>query len=182
MKRGFGKKKNTTEILYNLNSYEDIFSDFDPRPSSQRSISEDFIAEAKKVIMDHERSDGITLQILLPKKSRRIKEEETIIKRLQNHFSTHHYILKERLRSAFKEGGAYTTLGVVFMLLAAYIVHTTQVERFLLTFLIIILEPAGWFLFWEGLYIIIFDRRKQQPDIAFYEKLARSKIVFSSKK
>ena len=29
-----------------LDTYEDIFSDFDPRPYGQRALSEDFVAEA----------------------------------------------------------------------------------------------------------------------------------------
>lgn len=41
-----------SEISIWLDNYDDIFSDFDPRPYSQRSLSDDFLAEAKKI--EHE--------------------------------------------------------------------------------------------------------------------------------
>ena len=34
-----------SEISLLLDSYDDIFSDFDPRPYNQRALSQDFLAE-----------------------------------------------------------------------------------------------------------------------------------------
>ena len=36
------------EISFWLDSYDDLFSDFDPRPYAQKGFSEDFLDEAKR--------------------------------------------------------------------------------------------------------------------------------------
>ena len=36
-----------SEISLILDTYDDMFSSFDPRPYSQRALSEDFLSEAK---------------------------------------------------------------------------------------------------------------------------------------
>ena len=41
-----------SEISLSLDNYDDIFSDFDPRPFSQRALSDDFLIEAKKASRD----------------------------------------------------------------------------------------------------------------------------------
>jgi len=49
-----------------------------------------------------------------------------------------------------------------------------------MTFLVILLEPGGWFLFWEGLNLIIFETKEETPDFSFYEKMSKCSINFSS--
>lgn len=40
------------EISLVLDTYDDIFSDFDPRPYGERALSSDFLDEAKKAARD----------------------------------------------------------------------------------------------------------------------------------
>ena len=49
-----------------------------------------------------------------------------------------------------------------------------------MSFLVVFLEPAGWFLFWEGSDLVIFDSKKKKPDLEFYEKMTRANIGFLS--
>ena len=48
-----------------LDTYEDIFSDFDPHPFGQRALSEDFLAEAKRAVRDR-RDEVPELRLLVP--------------------------------------------------------------------------------------------------------------------
>ena len=41
-----------SEISLIIDTYDDIFSDFDPRPYSQRALSDDFLLEARKASKD----------------------------------------------------------------------------------------------------------------------------------
>ena len=50
----------------------------------------------------------------------------------------------------------------------------------LTSFLVVLLEPAGWFLFWEGLDLTIFSSKKIKPDLNFYEKMSKCYITFLS--
>ena len=63
-----------------LDSYNDIFSDFDPRDYSEKALSEDFLSECKRAARDKE--NHIELRLLIPIKKRNSTHENKIRKRL----------------------------------------------------------------------------------------------------
>ena len=63
-----------SEISLNLDSYDDIFSDFDPRPYSERAMSQDFLAEAHRASID-KGFGQIELNFLIPKNKRKKHED-----------------------------------------------------------------------------------------------------------
>jgi hypothetical protein len=71
-----------------LDTYEDIFSDFDPHPYAQRALSEDFLAEARRAVRDR-RDEVPELRFLVPTHIRNLEDETTIRKRLRDHFRRH---------------------------------------------------------------------------------------------
>ena len=165
-----------SEIGIWIDSYEDIFSDFDPRPYSQRSISGDFLNETKKASRD-KASGEIELKFLLPKSQRNNKNEFLIKKRLKDHFRRHTIEMKKEHLKIIKEGIAFLFLGLVFMIITGIFLvkeNPTQLTAFLSVFL----EPGGWFLFWEGLYLIVFESKKKSPDLGFYRKMDKADITF----
>src|SRR5262249_60242404 len=82
-----------------LDNYDDIFSDFDPRPYSQRALSEDFLAEARRAVRD--RHDEVPeLRLLVPTPARHVEDETIIRKRLHEHFRKHADRLRRKRRRA----------------------------------------------------------------------------------
>ena len=159
-----------------LDSYNEIFSDFDPRNYSQRAISDDFLSECKRAV--REKTVGeFELRLLVPEKIRIIKDEEVIKKRLKEHFKKHLGIESKNILKMKKEGFKWLIIGTIIMVLDTLLVAYTT-RNFFLNFLIIILEPAGWFSFWEGLGKIFIHSKDKFPDYAFYEKISSSKIYF----
>src|SRR3989344_3570875 len=76
---------NESEISIILDTYDDIFSDFDPRAFMVREISDDFIQEAKKAIK--QKAPGrIELKFLVPAHQRSFQDEALIKKRIRDHF------------------------------------------------------------------------------------------------
>lgn len=167
-----------SEISLWLNHYDDIFSDFDSRPYSERALSDDFLAETKRASRD-KRQGGIELSLLVPKDKRSIKHEMMIKKRLHEHFKKHYHLLHNELREVFVRGTFFAILGVITMFIASYILfndpHTLSM-KFLITFL----EPAGWFFFWEGLGLMIFKSKIRDPDFVFYRKMSSCNVGFTS--
>ena len=168
-----------SEISLLLDTYDDIFSDFDPRPYSERALSDDFLLEAKKASRDKE-SGKVELEFLIPKHLKNANQEYLIKKRLRSHFKKHHTRLTQEKKVVIKGGITFTITGIFLMLVATYILFSTLQKTFITSFVIVLLEPGGWFLFWTGLDKIVLESKKFKPDIEFYEKMSRAKINFIS--
>ena len=165
-----------SEISLSLDTYDDIFSDFDPRPFSQRALSDDFLLEAKKASRD--KVSGIELNFLIPKYARKPGEEHIIKKRLKEHFKKHYNAEKLETLNIKRFGARFAGIGVVLMFLATFILFKFPDKSFVMNFLIVLLEPAGWFLLWEGMNQMIFEPRKNREDLEFYRKMSNCEINF----
>jgi len=167
-----------SEISLILDTYDDIFSDFDPRAYSQRALSDDFLLEAKKASRD--KTSGIELKFLIPTKQRNLNSENLIKKRLREHFKNHRLSLLKEAKKVKNTGLIFAAIGILIMIAASYILFKYSETKFLTSFLITLLEPAGWFLFWEGLNLTIFESRRVNPDLTFYEKMTKCEISFTA--
>ena len=67
-------------------------------------------------------------------------------------------------------------LGILCMIAATLIVFKDPSQNLLLSFLVIFLEPAAWFLLWEGMDQIIFNSKDINPELEFYKKMASSNM------
>lgn len=181
-----------SEISLTLDTYDDIFSDFDPRPYSDRAISDDFLVEIKRATKENT-VGVIELKFLIPKMFQNSKDEELIRKRLKRHFRRHFDLMSKEVSSVKKMGFIMVIAGFTLGILSAIIfteilkeidnmLFFTNIIAWALqivpTALLILLEPASWFLIWEGLNKVIFDWKELKPDFDFYEKMTRCEIVF----
>ena len=179
LSRKEGELAAKAEISLILDDYEDIFSDFDPRPHSQRALSVDFLEEAKRATRE-QRDGGFELGILVPAVRRRLEKESIIKGRLKEHFKKHANILDKEKRGVLKQGITFFVFGILFMFFAAYILVYYRTNLGLIKeFLVVLLEPGGWFLFWEGLDLMIFETKRIRPDLDFYKKMTKAEINFN---
>lgn len=167
------------EISLWLDTYDDIFSDFDSRPFAERALSQDFLEEAKRAIRGKPSGD-ILLTFLMPKKLRNVAQETMIRKRLFEHFVNHNFSLKKEKRNVVMRGIVFALAGLILMFITTAILYATEQKGYLITFLIVLLEPAGWFLFWDGLELAIFEAQKMNKDLEFYKKMENCEIRFVS--
>lgn len=158
-----------------LDNYGDLFSDFDPRPFSERALSDDFLQECKRASLDKE--DRLELNLLIPKKARNLEHESLIKRRLRSHFQKHAQEKRNKVRAIKREGFIWFAVGAVVMFGATFLYDLTG---FLYKFLLIIAEPAGWFMFWEGLIKVFMDAKEKKPEADFYTKMADAKVSFSA--
>jgi hypothetical protein len=165
-----------SEISLVLDHYDDIFSDFDPRPYSQRALSDDFLAETKRASRDKV-SGNIELKLLVHKALRNVQHETLIKKRLREHFKKHSIRIEQEKAKIVKEGIAFILIGMFLMAVASYMMFKNYNTLFS-SFIIILLEPGGWFFFWEGLRLVIFESKLKTPDLDFYRKMSKCDISF----
>src|SRR3989338_2794493 len=137
-------KKSQISIL--LNNYNDIFSDFDPRPYNTRALSDDFLLEAKKAARYKE--ENLQLDFLIKKSERKLEHEILIKRRLREHFKKHAVLAQEEVSKVKKEGYILIGIGVLMMFITVLIYsNIISFGEFTKSIIIIITEPAGWFLF-----------------------------------
>lgn len=159
-----------------LDNYDDIFSDFDPRPYSERALSDDFIIEVRKVCKEKEEMIN-ELKLLIPDNKRNNDYEDVIIKRLHSHFKKYHHQNETYYNKLWKKGVLFAVCGAMLMLSASYL-SASGSKTFFVHLLLVIFEPAGWFLIWSGLDVIFFISKRHKRELNFYNKLSKSKISF----
>jgi hypothetical protein len=165
-----------SEISLWLDGYDDIFSDFDPRPYSERALSDDFLMESKKAA--REKTTGtIDLKFLIPSALRDTKLEEVIRKRLHEHFRKHHRMLENEVRAIRRSGVLTAFLGFGMMMVSTYL-RSTESADLISQFMFVVLEPGGWFVTWFGLDQIFYASRQKKPDLEFYSKMSKCEIHF----
>lgn len=160
-----------------LDSYNEIFSDFDPRHYSQRALSDDFLVECKKAARD--KDFELELRLLIPKLKRNIHQEFEIKKRLRSHFQRHYHEKLSERKKIKNQGIAWFLVGTLIMMLSAYL-YGFEDLNFFLNIVRIMSEPAAWFLFWEGLNTVFMGSKDLRPDYDFYKKMSNAKIYFLS--
>jgi hypothetical protein len=167
-----------SEISLWLDTYDDIFSDFDPRPYSQRSLSDDFLLEAKKASRE-KKSGKIELNFLIPADRRNTEHDAIIRKRLHEHFKKHHSVLQEETRKVRRNSILAILAGMAMMMAATYI-STKKSGDFVLNMFLVVLEPGGWFITWFALEQLFYSSKQKKADLDFYNKMSRSDISFTS--
>ena len=178
LEEGTQKILEMSEISLWLDNYDDIFSDFDPRPYSLRSLSDDFLFEAKKVSRDKD-ANRLELRFLISLEHRYSKVEATIKKRLRDHFSKHARMLRDEIKSTQVKSVMLVLLGISMMLGATYI-YSFQPDTFTFRFFFVLLEPAGWFTTWFALDRLFYTIDTKKMELQFYEKMAKCEIMFIS--
>ncbi|MCX6749541.1 MAG: hypothetical protein NTW17_02225 [Candidatus Pacearchaeota archaeon] len=169
----------TSEVRFAIQTYHDIFSDFDPRPLAQRGLSEDFLSEAKRAAIVKE-AEKIDFIFMVPKKERNLNEEGKIESRLREYFRKHFGILQKEKNKVLKQGIIFTIIGTILMLFATFLLFKFKNTNLIASFFTVLLEPGGWFLFWEGLHQIVFESKRSDPNIEFHKKMCNARIRFSS--
>ena len=161
-----------------LDDYENIFSDFDPRPFSQRALSDDFLIEAKKVAHEYKTGE-FDITLLVPAGKRDIPMEKIIRGRLHSYFKKKEHQISEECKETTRKGIVFTIIGIICMITATFFLYLGS-ANFFMSLIIVILEPAGWFLAWNGMDHILFTSNANRSERDFAKKMSHAETVFDS--
>lgn len=164
------------EISILLSSYNDIFSAFDPSEYSERALSDDFIIQAKNFSKSKD-GNKMSLKLLLPASSRKEQDEKVIIHRLHSHFKEAYQQVASDVMKTKSKGIIFSVIGIILMLSASYL-SFMQPQKYHIHFLLVLFEPAGWFLLWAGLDHLVYSSKESKKDLDFYLKMTKSEINF----
>jgi len=165
------------EIAIVIDSWDDIFSDFDPRPLNERTVSGDFIDELKKRYRDTPTGDFV-ITICAPIKLKDKESEHMVTHRLKKHFHQLFLNKKRILVRVRIRGSIFVLVGICslsFLVMAKYFRFINELSIEIAS---IILMPLGWFGFWEGLSKLIDTSPAFLQDETFFDKLSKTTYQF----
>ncbi len=166
----------SSEISISINNYEDIFSDFDPRPFSQRALSDDFLMEIRKASKVKTNED-IEIRFLIEEKSQNTRDEAVIKRRLSEHFAKHIHIARKEVLKERNTGLLFIFIGII-LLLGATLIHEQAAQQFFFTFIFVVMEPAGWFFTWTGFEKLFQANSIKKSEYDFYKRMSKADINF----
>lgn len=167
------------ELSLWLDSYDDIYSDFDSRHYLKRRVSEDFLYELRNALR-YKKEKINDLFLLLPSERRDEMSEKIIIDSLQDFFREQHRYAGDKCRCKFYSGLWLLIAGVIVMSVNSFIGYRTGRDTFPLNALQVLLEPAGWFLIWAAMDFLFYDYKDLLKERNFYRELAAMAIHFRS--
>lgn len=171
------RESDLREIAIVIDTWDDVFSDFDPRPLSERMVSADFIDELRKRYKET-RSGDFRITIYSPVALKSADSERIVTKRLKQHFKQKFLQKKKILTFIRVRGMIFVLIGICslsFLTLATYykFLHELTIQM-----LSIILMPLGWFGLWEGFSKIIDTSPAVIHDEKLFEKLSKARYDF----
>ncbi len=166
------------ELSIWIDDYDDVFSDFDSRPIAERSMSDDFLAEVRKMIKEKP-TGTVELKLLVPNSKRKKDMEQIVVKNLHSHFKHAAVGIETEMRKTMRRGFILSAFGFLIMIATAYVVSISN-RSFFFNAVQIILEPTGWFMVWSGMDNIFYNTRKTRPSLDFNNKMSHAEIVFVS--
>jgi len=168
------------DITITLDVYDDIFSDFDPRPYAQRQLSEDFVKEIARRYLEDKRG-RFEVHFTIPSSMRDLKDESLIKKRLREHFSSMARHEDEVVRNIRGRGALYISAGIVVLLANAYFFFVFDDDSLLYQLLTILLVPAGWYGMFTGIGKLLDEPYEASEKKKLYEKFEKANYIFLSR-
>ena len=160
-----------------LDSYDDIYSDFDSRLYHKRRVSEDFVDELKAALK-YRPEIPEALLLLLPPKKRDAKAEFEIVPSLKVQFDQRRNIIFGKETKIRKRGLMMLLSGVVIMVADSLISYKGG-SNYVTGLVRIIMEPAGWFMLWNGLDFLLYEYRTLKKEADIYRTMAELRVHFA---
>jgi hypothetical protein len=166
-----------SEIGVVIDTWDDIFSDFDPRPLGERIVSGDFVEELKKRYKETQ-SGKLAITIYAPSSLKSEESEKIVTNRLKKYFRLKFLQKKQVVNIIRMRGLVFVVVGILslsFLTLATYYKFLSELT---LQISGIVLMPLGWFGIWEGLLKLVDTSPIVLRDQKLFEKLLKATYHF----
>ncbi|MBI2079810.1 hypothetical protein HYT84_03525 [Candidatus Micrarchaeota archaeon] len=154
-----------------VDSYDDIFSDFDPSPYETRLLSEDFITELERRSAETKK-DVFIIHFTLPREMRSEKTEVLVRKRIKEHFRKALKDLEKIRKEKIHRGLIRIAIGVLISISLFFIPELDA------TPILMILSVLIWYALWSGFEYVFESPRRLNRKIVFMEKFMKAEYKF----
>ncbi|MDD5067680.1 MAG: hypothetical protein PHF84_11605 [bacterium] len=160
-----------------IDTWDDVFSDFDPRPLNERTVSGDFTDELKKRYRESDVKNFV-ISIYAPGELKNEESEKMVTQRLKRHFRYLYMTARRSIQQVRIRGLVFFLIGLCSL---SFLTLSTVYKLFnALTYqlLEILLLPLGWFGFWEGLSKLVDSLPIFKQEELLMDKLSRATYNF----
>jgi len=164
------------EIDIALDTYDDLFSDFDIRGYGERALSKDFLDELRVRLRRSKAAPGNDIVFLIPAERRVPPAEELIVRRLRVFFADRSDHYRRENAKAERLSLAFVAIGVVLSVAANLAVARAGLLPIFSDFVLI----PSWFFVWTGLETFVKGRMTIRQKRKYYAALSGSRLGFAS--
>jgi hypothetical protein len=166
------------EISIWLDNYNDVFSEFDSRPFSDRALSDDFLREVHKMVTERS-GEKVEIKFHILGDERNPESEGIIINNINSHFKSIANALKSEKQHTLNKGYMLLASGFVLISFLFYL-SRISVKGDYLSGVYLMLEPLSWFITWTGLDHVFQISKSSKAALDFNSKMGYAGISFSS--
>ncbi len=158
-----------------LDTYDDLFSDFDISTFKNRAISLDFKENLESQVLDNY-DCNLKINFSLPKNKRKKTDESIIETRLKQFFIFKQITYSKRINYRRLKGLRFIAMGLVFVTLTFF--FETFFTDLLPLYLANIIMIFGWFGIWTGIEKVVDIPQELTNKKQMYTCFSNSKIDF----
>jgi len=167
-------------IEISLDTYTDVFNEWDPAPFKKRDIEPDFEEYIKNCSADIPLEYKIQLFLCLPEKQYDTQKEDIIKEGIKTYFQSKIEMIRKNLQAMNKNTLVYGLTSIVFLILAVSL-QNFSTDNVVLNLVLQGLFIGGWVFLWEALNIFVFLKRDTKYQYEVYERLFLADIKFKYK-
>jgi hypothetical protein len=160
-----------------IDTYEDIFSDFDPRDILERDLSQDFLNELMHRHRQN-RSGKYDVVLVAPRSIENKETEKKIVSRLNKYFHQKYLRYIKTITEIRVRGTIYIVLGSITLMTLTFLSYNKILNALKLELIGIMFLPLGWFGVWEGFSKILDIPFKLDMDTKAYKGLSKASYKF----
>ena len=165
------------ELSIAIDSFDDIFSDFDPREYSKRDLSEDFLREMRHRYKESQRG-ALEVSFYTPTSLHNDTLEKMTIQRIKQHYRHIANQTKKAISVIRNRGFFYIGFGLVLLFALTYTTYLKIFSDLHIQIFGILFMPLGWFGIWEGFSKVLDLPWKLKEELEFSTKLAKANYLF----
>jgi len=174
-----GQASDLREITIQLDNYDDIFSDFDPRPYHSRELSDDFLKEMRRRYLE-DKKGRFEVRFTIPSSERDLKEEALIKKRLREHFAEMVRSEEEAIAAIRNKGYIYIVLGAIVLVANVFALFMLNESSVFYQILSVLLVPAGWYGMFTGIGKVLDEPADAIERKKINERFEKAAYIFMS--
>jgi hypothetical protein len=162
------------EIAIALDTYDDLFSDFDIRGYGERALSKDFLDELRVRLRRSWTRPGLNIVFLIPAERRSAADEGLIVERIRAFYADRREHYRREDRKAKLSSLLFVAIGLALSVAANLIVERFSSLPLFNDFLLI----PSWFFVWSGFELFNKNREEIGRKKKYYAALSESRTSF----